>query len=178
MIRKWLKISIYNLLKVMANKLEISFNSPQCGWMSIGFDNGENEFHTTTAHTPYETALSDILKSLTALIGEDGDQIIFKVPWSRNPEAYNLFFVRHGGTAFLQVVEYPTFDHLNEEGKIVFTHCGSVEEFCQTFAETFNQLYADRETDEFEFNWRQPFPIREFEEFKKKFPTDVSELTI
>ena len=28
----------------MANKLEVSFNSPQCGWMSIGFDDGVDEF--------------------------------------------------------------------------------------------------------------------------------------
>ena len=158
------------------NKLEVSFNSPQCGWMSIGFDNGENEFHTTTAHAPHEKALSEILKSLTALMGEEGDRTSFKIPWSRNPEAYNLFFTRNGETVFFQVVEYPSFDHLNEEGKIVFTHWGSVEEFCQTFAETFNQLYADRETDEFEFNWRQPFPYQEYEELLTKYPTDKREL--
>ena len=36
------------------------------------------------------------------------------------------------------------------------------------FAVTFDQLYDDRDTDEFEFNWRQPFPFKEFEEFKKR----------
>ncbi len=71
----------------MANKLEVSFNSPQCGWMSIGFDNGENEFHTTTAHAPHEKALAEILQSLSALLGEDGDEVNFKISWSRNPEA-------------------------------------------------------------------------------------------
>ena len=30
------------------------------------------------------------------------------------------------------------------------------------------QLYEDRDTDEFEFNWRQPFPYKEFEDFKKR----------
>ena len=39
---------------------------------------------------------------------------------------------------------------------------------CRAFAATFDQLYADRETDEFEFNWRQPFPFQAYEEFKQR----------
>jgi hypothetical protein len=46
-------------------------------------------------------------------------------------------------------------------------HEGTVGVICATFAETFDQLYQDRDTDEFEFNWRQPFPYREYEEFRK-----------
>ena len=34
------------------------------------------------------------------------------------------------------------------------------------------QLYEDRETDEFEFNWRQPFPFEEFENFKSKLKSE------
>jgi hypothetical protein len=41
-----------------------------------------------------------------------------------------------------------------------------VSEICDAFAATFEQLSADRETDEFEFNWRQPFPDREYQQFK------------
>ena len=57
----------------MDRKLEISFNSPQCGWMSIGFNDGVNEFHTTTAHAPHETALPDLMRILTALATEGGN---------------------------------------------------------------------------------------------------------
>ena len=35
---------------------------------------------------------------------------------------------------------------------------------------------VENKTDEFEFNWRQPFPYREFEEFKEKYHTDKREL--
>ena len=35
------------------------------------------------------------------------------------------------------------------------------------FAATFDQLYDARDTDEFEFNWRQPFPFAEYEDFKR-----------
>ena len=151
----------------MENKLEVSFNSPQCGWMSIGFSDAESEFHTTTAHEPHSRALSEILRGLSSLI-DTRDHDLFEIEWSRNPEAYSLFFRRSDEAVFFQVVEYPTFDRLKEEGEIVFSHNGSVKDFCESFYQTFAQLYADRETDEFEFNWRQPFPFEEFAEFENK----------
>ncbi len=152
----------------MKHKLEVSFNSPQCGWMSIGFTDGENEFHTTTAHTPHSRALSEILACLSALLEANGETEEFSVAWSRNPEAYNLFFTRAGQVIFFQVVEYPTHEHLQNEGEIVFSYHGNAKEFCQSFYETFAQLYEDRDTDEFEFNWRQPFPFEDFTNFENK----------
>jgi hypothetical protein len=152
----------------MANKFEVSFNSPQCGWMSIGFTDGVSEFHTTTAHTPHSQALSEILKCLSSLIDTQGEKLNFKIAWSRNPEAYNLFFTRYQGNVFFQVVEYPTFDHSENEGEIVFSTQTVVKDFCQSFYETFVQLYEDRNTDEFEFNWRQPFPFEDYTKFEDK----------
>ena len=156
----------------MPNHFEVSFNSPQCGWMSIGFANGENEFHTTTACQPHERALPEILQTLTFLLETPKTEREIKVAWSRNPEAYNLFFSRVDQTVFFQVVEYPTFDHLQQEGAIVFTHHGAALDFCRAFYHTFAQLYADRETDEFEFNWRQPFPLAEYQAFESKLQSD------
>jgi hypothetical protein len=148
------------------NKLEVSFNSPQCGWMSIGFDNGESEFHTTTAHTPHARALAEILNGLSAFLESRAERDEFKVDWSRNPEEYKLFFRRAGPTVHFHVVEYPPNEPL-AEGEIVFTHHGQVKDVCQAFYQTFARLYEDRDTDEFEFNWRQPFPNEEFERFGK-----------
>jgi hypothetical protein len=152
----------------MANKLEVSFNSPQCGWMSIGFDDGEREFHTTTAHTPHSRALSEILKGLSALLKSQTAKDEFIIPWSRNPEAYDFNFKRDGETIFFQVVEFPTYNRLETEGEIVFSHEGNILDFCRSFYHTFAQLYEDKDTDEFEFNWRQPFPFEEFKNFEEK----------
>ncbi|MEO7539805.1 MAG: hypothetical protein ABIV21_07240, partial [Pyrinomonadaceae bacterium] len=64
--------------------------------------------------------------------------------------------------------EYPTNerDAINREH--VYSYTGNSRAVCTAFAATFDQLYADRDTDEFEFNWRQPFPYREYEKFKAK----------
>ena len=150
----------------MMNKLEVSFNSPQCGWMSIGFEDGVNEFHTTTAHTPHEFALPELMRILTALCDESSDQNEYLLKWNRDPEEFDFRFVRNADTVTLEIFQYPTDERESNERESVFVHKGKIRELCDSFAATFEQLYDDRETDEFEFNWRQPFPHKEFGEFK------------
>lgn len=154
----------------MSRKLEVSFNSPQCGWMSVGFRDGENEFHTTTAHAPHETALPGLMRILATLSdpGSGEDEHVLK--WNRDPEEFDLHFVRAGHQLLLEIFEYPTDDRDDAEKELVFSHAGRVGEICAAFGETFAQLYEDRDTDEFEFNWRQPFPFTEYAEFKRSVP--------
>jgi len=152
----------------MSGKLEVSFNSPQCGWMSIGFDDGINEFHTTTAHAPHASALPDLMKILTDLMGESPAPRERTLKWNRDPEEFDFRFVREGDRVLLQIYQYPTDDRSFAERELVFTHLDIAANIFRAFETTFEQLYADRETDEFEFNWRQPFPFAEYEEFKKR----------
>lgn len=155
----------------MSNKLEISFNSPQCGWMSIGFEDGVNEFHTTTAHAPHETALPDLMKILTAIADPNADQNEFLLKWNRDPEEFDFRFRRDDGQVLIEIFQYPTEQRDTDERELVYSHRGPVDEVLRAFDETFNQLYEDRETDEFEFNWRQPFPFKEYEQFRSQITT-------
>jgi hypothetical protein len=149
----------------MPGKLEVSFNSPQCGWMSIGLSDGTSEFHTTTAHAPHRLALPGLLTILTSLADPAIDQGEYVLQWNRDPEEFDFRFVKNGDGLLFEVYQYPTDERELAERDLVFAHLGSVKEVCEAFAETFEQLYEDRETDEFEFNWRLPFPLEEFQEF-------------
>ena len=150
----------------MPNKLEVSFNSPQCGWMSIGFDDGANEFHTTTAHTPHSRALAELLRILSDLLDENSANGEYVLQWNRNPEEFDFRFVRTGDDIQLEIYQYPTEMRENANREQVFAHTGNVKDVCAAFGETFNQLHEDRNTDEFESNWHQPFPFSEFETFE------------
>jgi len=151
----------------MSGKLEVSFNSPQCGWMSIGFKDARGEFSTTTAHAPHHLALPQLLKILSELTEESSAGAEYILPWNRDPEEFDFRFLRSKGESVIfEVYQYPTNERELSERELVFAHLGLVQELCEAFAETFDQLYADRETDEFEFNWRQPFPQKEFDRFK------------
>jgi ribonuclease BN (tRNA processing enzyme) len=153
----------------MTRDLEVSFNSPQCGWMSIGFDDGVDEFHTTTAHAPHQLALPELLKILTELLDASEPQANYVLAWNRDPEAFDFRFFRDGATVLMEIYQYPSEDRVESERECVFTYTGDVGSLCRAFAATFDQLYQDRETDEFEFNWRQHFPLEQYEEFKKRF---------
>ena len=160
----------------MTGKFEVSFNSPQCGWMSIGFEDGLNEFHTTTAHAPHATALPELMRILTEIASKGGnptsregvgtDEYILE--WNRDPEEFDFRFLRDGEDLTIEIYQYPTEDRDTAERELVYSHTGTISETLSAFAVTFDQLYEDRDTDEFEFNWRQPFPLKEFEEFKKR----------
>jgi hypothetical protein len=150
----------------MSGNLEVSFNSPQCGWMSIGFEAGEQEFHTTTAHAPHEFALSELLQILRSLLDPAAAQNEYLLKWNRDPEAYDFRFLRDGGRVELEIRQYPTDEREPSLGELKFAYTGEIREVCRAFAATFEQLYRDRDTDEFEFNWRQPFPLAEFEQFE------------
>lgn len=148
----------------MSEKFEVSFNSPQCGWMSVGFSAGGQEFHTTTAAAPHGAALSELLRILTdALGGADFEKTL---KWNRNPEAFDFLFRKTEGNLALEILEYPT--EAREISEMVFQHTGDAKEICQAFLKTFAQLYTERSDDEFEQNWHQPFPLTEFEEFRNK----------
>ena len=153
----------------MAGKLEVSFNSPQCGWMSIGFEDGQSEFHTTTAHAPHAGALAGLMKILSQLLDDRSAETEFILRWNRDPEEFDFRFLRsRNGSLLFEVYQYPTEERQVSERELVFAHLGDVTDVCRAFAETFEQLYEDRNTDEFEFNWRQPFPYAEFDEFKER----------
>ena len=150
----------------MAGKLEISFNSPQCGWMSIGFTDGTDEFNTTTAHAPHDRALPELMEILSSLLNDKDSRREYVLEWNRNPEEFDFRFEKNGEQLTLEIYQYPTDRRLGEERELVFSHTGNLLDVCGAFYATFIQLYQDRDTDEFEFNWRQAFPLSEFEKFE------------
>ena len=126
----------------MSRKLEVSFNSPQCGWMSIGFDDGVSEFHTTTAHAPHELALPELLKILSSLLDANSDKNEYLLKWNRDPEEFDFRFVRNGSEMRLEIYQYPTEERDASEKEMVFSHVGTVNEVCKAFAETFGSGLA------------------------------------
>ena len=148
----------------MNNDLEVSFNSPQCGWMSIGFEYPGGEFHTTTAYSPHKTALADVLKTITGLVST-AEPFERTLKWNRDPEEYDFIFSSNGDTARIKIIEYPTVERLT--GENVFEYEGEALQIAKAFNSTFQQLYDEKDIDEFEENWHQKFPFAEFEELKR-----------
>ena len=82
--------------------LDVSFNSPQCGWMSIGFADGVSEFHTTTAHAPHELALTNLIRILTELADAESAENEFLLKWNRDPEEFDFRFTRDADSVMFE----------------------------------------------------------------------------
>src|SRR3954466_3558538 len=106
----------------MADKLEVSFNSPQCGWMSIGFSDGKSEFHTTTAHVPHPAALGELMQILGDVLNPNSTKNEYSLKWNRDPEAFDFHFVREDSGLLLEIFQYPTEDRDENEREKVFAH--------------------------------------------------------
>jgi len=150
----------------MSGKLEVSFNSPQCGWMSIGFEDGVNQFHTTTAHAPFSNALQELLNTLTSLLDNNNADFSHTLKWNRDPEAFDFVFKRVGTETSIEIIEYPSEERVEEKSERVYFFQGDANQIAEAFRETFQQLYDERDIDEFEDNWHQKFPLEEFNQLK------------
>jgi hypothetical protein len=106
------------------------------------------------------------MQILTSLADPGSSQGEYLLKWNRDPEEFDFRFVRDGGNVLIEIYQYPTDERDAAERELVFSHAGTIAELITAFGETFEQLYEDRDTDEFEFNWRQPFPFDEFRQFR------------
>ena len=161
----------------MTGKLEVSFNSPQCGWMAIGFEDGVNEFHTTTSHAPYVTALGDLLDILTATLDNINEEFSQTLKWNRDPEAFDFVFRKKDSNTSIEIIEYPSEEREQHKSETVFAYEGDSKQIADAFYETFKQLHEERNVDEFELNWFKKFPFEKFQNLSKAIADAETRIT-
>lgn len=142
----------------MSEKLRVSFNSPQCGWMSFELRAGEQSVAEAVSYTPYDS-LVDLIDALcNILAGEDAQA---RVRWAHNPDEMDFVFGAGGDEARLEVDWYRDSLREGATGERVFAYAGSRLDVCYPFWKALSDLQADIEVDEFTRNWRREFPARE-----------------
>lgn len=141
----------------MSEKLRVSFNSPQCGWMSFELRAGGQSLAETVSYTPYDS-LVDLINALIKLLEDDA---ALTVKWAHNPDELDFNFSASGVSVKLEVVRYR--DHLRAEGagERVFSYAGSRLDVYHPFWKALRDLQGDIEVDEFARNWRREFPESE-----------------
>jgi hypothetical protein len=141
----------------MSEKLSVSFNSPQCGWMSFELRAGERSLAETVSYTPYDS-LVDLIDALVKLLKDDTE---LTVTWAHNPDELDFNFSARGDEAKLEVERYRDSLRTGVTGERAFTYAGSRLDVCHPFWKALRDLQADIEVDEFARNWRREFPARE-----------------
>jgi hypothetical protein len=148
----------------MNQKLQVSLESPQHGFMSLRLKVGDESFVTVVSHTPYDS-LRDLVEALSAVLDSDCE---VTVKWNSEPEEYDFRFAALAGYVSLDVIYYVDHRRLSVIGGVVFSFRGSKLEVCLLFWEELRGLRSRTVQDEFDRQWRREFPERELNELTKR----------
>lgn len=144
------------------NKLKVTFNSPQSGFMSFSIESGEQSFVTAVSWAPYDS-LRDLMVALSSIIQGPGKHTI---KWNREPEEYDFVIERHDGDVTFDVARYSGHKRSNRE--VILHHESALMDLCLPFFEAFEDLQRDVAVDEFDKNWRREFPEKEMKELSHR----------
>lgn len=147
--------------------------------MSLSLEAGEESFVAVVACKPYDS-LRELIESLTALTNGS-----FKktrtVKWSCEPDELDFKMTLSGDSVRFKVIHYTDHRRSLKESRAVFSLQSSRLEFCLSFWRALRALHRDIETDEFDRNWRRPFPESEMQHltesvraFKRKAKAEAS----
>jgi hypothetical protein len=148
----------------MNEKLLVSLESPQHGFMSLRLKAGGESFVTVVSHTPYDS-LRDLVEALSAVL--DGDCEV-TVKWNSEPEEYDFDLSARGDYVRLSVIHYPDHRRAVETGSRVFSFEGLKSGVCGPFWKELRGLRSRTLQDEFDRQWRREFPERELNELTKR----------
>jgi hypothetical protein len=155
----------------MKQKLSVSLESPQHGFMSIRLKAGDQSLVAVVSHTPYDS-LRDLIEALSAVLDGDCD---LTVKWNSEPEEYDFRLVSLGDAVRLDVIHYPDHRRSQDAGSTVFSFRGSKLETCRPFWNELRGLRARAARDEFDRQWRRDFPESELNGFAGRIKALESE---
>jgi hypothetical protein len=148
----------------MNQKLRVSLESPQHGFMSLRLSSGRESFVAVVSHAPYDS-LRDLIVALSGVLAGDGEAII---KWNSEPEEYDFKLATKGDSVQLDVIRYPDHRRLAAASSNVFSFRSLKLDACLAFWKELCGLHRRIAQDEFDRQWRREFPEREMQELTKR----------
>jgi hypothetical protein len=150
----------------MNKTFRVTFNSPQSGWMSLSLKAGEQSFVAAVSHAP-DDSLRALMEALLALLDAGAQRITVK--WNCEPDELDFEIRTKDERVEFKVLHFPDHRRLAGTSHVVFSLAVSKLEFCLAFWRALRALHRDIETDEFDKNWRRPFPHSEMRQLTEAF---------
>ena len=122
--------------------------------------------------TPYDS-VRDLVEALSALLAGAGE---VNVRWNCEPEEFDFKMVAAGDGVQFKVVRYPNHRRLRGSSRTVFSLGGSKLEICLPFWRALRDLRRRIAEDEFDKNWRRPFPDSEMQQLTRLVRSEKREL--
>ena len=148
----------------MSQKLRISLESPQHGFMSLRLSSGKESFVTVVSHAPYDS-LRDLINALCGVLDGDSSAI---VKWNSEPEEFDFRLEARGDSVQFDVIRHPDHRRSQELSGKVFSFQGTRLEACWPFWRELRDLHGRAVEDDYVRQWRREFPESELSELTKR----------
>jgi hypothetical protein len=147
----------------MSESLQVNFESPQSGWMSLSLEAGNQQFLRVVSCKPYNS-LKDLIESLDTLIIDKRE---CRIKWNCEPEEFDFQIKLEGEIVKLDVIRFQDHNRLDHTSQIAFSIYSSALDLCVSFWKALRDLRRRIIRDEFDKNWRRPFPHQELNQLTK-----------
>ena len=144
---------------MMKQKLKVSFDNPEHGWVGLTISQGEESLKIIASYTPSNSFL-DLTNALYNLRCYRVGSV---VAWHQEPVETELRFSISGDEVELDV--YFFSDHRRDygRGERVLAITGSYEEICTPFWRALRSLQGRFSVEELDARWHRPFPWKEID---------------
>lgn len=118
---------------------------------------GDESFVAAASFAPYDS-LRDLIEGLTALLkGSES----FMVKWNCEPDEFDFKVTATDDRVAFEVIHYTDHRRTPKASRVVFVLRSSKLEFCLPFWRALRDLRRNIAIDEYDRNWRRPFPQNE-----------------
>jgi hypothetical protein len=144
----------------MKEKLKVSFDNPEHGWVGLFINYGEEAITIIASYTPSDSFL-DLTNALYALLYYPIEATIV---WHEEPAETELRFSVSGGIVRLEVYTFPDYRRIAGSGERDLEISGSYEEICVPFWRALRSLRGRFSAEELDARWHRPFPWKDIDQ--------------
>jgi hypothetical protein len=150
----------YKRASKMTQKLKVSFDNPEHGWVGLFINYGDNVMSIIASYTPSDSFL-DLTNALHGLMY---CPIEATVIWHEEPAETELRFSPSGELIMLQVYVFPDRRRrIARSGGKELEIAGSYEEICVPFWRALRSLQGRFSAAELDARWHRQFPWKDID---------------
>ena len=146
----------------MNEKLKVSFDKPDQGWLVIYLNAGEKHLKLPFPYTSFEFPAELVYALLNFSEGFRS-----KARCRHNPERYEFEFHPESEPAQVEVIIYPGYKN-PDIGDVIFNYKGSRSEILLAFWLGVRELQARIPPEEYDRGYGREFPVREIKLLAEK----------
>ena len=149
---------------MLDQKLKVEFDAPEAGWTTVTLRAGEHYYQFFPSHVPYDS-FSELVNALLKILDGYPEAIVH---WNDEPVEHEFLFVFEG-----QRIDFKVYEIIDSvvAGRVrdeKFAFSGAQYDVLRSFWKGLRDMQSKQSVEEYERQWREPFPEREMVELTRR----------